>query len=174
MTVRTAALCLLIAAAPAIAAEREVIKTNWSEFQNQTSSRQLVGRTARIRLAGGGQVKAKVTSVSDSGLTVPTSRATKQWASGKEAVIPKGQVRSVAFEGRTGHRGLIGALIGLGAGVAIGTAAAYGAGAFDTIEGPAIIAAPATIAAGSIGAAVAGYYIGRRTDRRLPEFDIQP
>jgi len=174
MTVRAATLFLLIAAVPAAAADREVIKTNWSEFQTQASSRHLVGRTARIRLAGGEEVKAKVTSVSDSGLTVPLRRATRQWASGKEAVIPKTQIRSVAFEGRTGHRGLIGAVAGLAAGLAIGTVAAYSTGALDSVEGPAIIAAPVAIAAGSIGAGVAGYYIGRATAPGLPEFDIQP
>src|SRR6266852_3609927 len=111
------ALILLLVAGPARAASRDVIRTDWSGFEREVLARKLTHRTAQITLATGDESKTKLLSVSDRGLVVRATRATQQWASGnKEANIPKEQIRSVRFEGRLGHRGLIGALAGLGAG----------------------------------------------------------
>jgi hypothetical protein len=42
----------------------------------------------------------------------------------------------------------------------------------DLYEGPAVIAVPAVIAAGTAGAAVGGYYAGKRLDKREVEIRI--
>lgn len=151
-----------------MAREREVLRCDWSVLQQQITARNLQGRKARIRLAGGGEIKAKILSVAVAGLTVHDSRATRQWKTGPgEPVIPKEQVVSLRFEGRTGHGRLIGGLTGLGGGAAIGAAIVAGT---DVSEGWFFIIIPAgAVAIAAIGG-VAGYFIGRSFDTPNPEF----
>jgi hypothetical protein len=156
------ALTFVLFAIPMGAAEREVIRTDWSGFQKEVASRRLKGGSIRVAAAGK-EIKTELVDVLDSGLAVRPTRATKQWGD----KIPKDQVTSVRFNGRTGKRGLVGALVGLGAGAGIGAGVASENEVSEGI-GSAII--PAIGVGIAIGGAVAGYFIGRSMDTPIPEF----
>lgn len=143
------------------------LPTDWSGFQRQVSLRKLSPRSVRVALPGGGEIKTTLVQVEDNGLTVKATKAMKQWASGPErAFIPREQVRSVRFGGRIGHRGLIGGLLGLGAGVAVPVGIGASRGYEEVPSGlAAIVLGPA------LGAV--GYLIGRATDKPAPEFVIE-
>lgn len=150
------------------AADREVVRTDWNGFQNQFSTRSLNGHSARITLAGGQLIKTNVLRVTDSAVVVHANRATRQWDSGKsDAAIPKGQVTSVQFGGRTGNKRIIGLLAGFGGGAAIGAAIAASS---DVSEGIGIILIPMAAGAIAITGGVVGYFIGKAADRPGPEF----
>ncbi len=160
-------LAVLILANPGLSAERDVITADWSGFQQQVSMRKLFQRSVRVTLSGGGEIKTTLVQVEDNGLIVKATKAAKQWASGPErAMIPREQVRSVRFEGRIGHRGLIGGLIGLGVGVAV----PVGIGAAQDYE-----EVPSGLAAIVLGpvCGVVGYLIGHALDKPAPEFVIK-
>ena len=69
-----------------------------------------------------------------------------------------------------GHRGLIGGLLGFGAGAAIAAAVASGISCDES--GCLVVAAP-LVAIPAVGA-VAGYFIGRGTAPQGPEFVLGP
>lgn len=149
-----------------LAAERQTIRVDWSRFQQEVSTRKLLNRNVRFTISRGGEIKTTLVRVEDHGLTVKATKAARQWASGTEqASIPRAQISAVRFEGRMGHRGLIGGLVGLGAGVGIpvgvGASRDYGevpSGLAAIILGPAL--------------GTAGYLIGHFLDTRAPEFII--
>ncbi len=163
-------IAILMANCPSVAVERPSVTTDWAGFREQVAQRKLRNRSVRIVLASGSEIKATLTRVEENGIMVRLNRATKQWATGKEeAVLPRQAVSSVAFVGKVGRGGLIGGLVGLGAGAAIAGAAAAAEGG-GTCEG------------GSCGAvlllipvlAVGGWLIGRATEKPAPVFVIQP
>lgn len=159
-------------AASASAAEREVIKTNWAGFRQEAASRKLIGRTVRIQLAGGSEIKTRLRSIDDAGVITSLSKATQAWKSTQDrALIPQREIRSVRFEGHTGKAALIGGLAGLGAGA--GIAAAMTATA-ECSEGPCIILLPAIGVAVAVGTALAGYFAGRGLSPLAPEFVLAP
>jgi hypothetical protein len=161
-------LATILLAGPACAADREVIRSGWSGFQGQVAARKLTGRSVRIVLSSGGQVKTDLLEVTDSGLAVRATRATKQWKSSQGyARIPREQIATVRFGGRVGSHGLIGALAGLGAGAGIGAAVANG---ISCNEGSCLYIKPPVGAAFVATGVVAGYFIGRATGRPAPEF----
>jgi small nuclear ribonucleoprotein (snRNP)-like protein len=172
MNLRSAiALIVLLVPGSARAAAREVIRTDWDGFQQAVAVRKLVDRTVRITLMDGSEFKTRLRSVSGSGLVVRATRETRKWASGNEAAnIPRDQIRSVRFSGRVGHRGLIGAGVGLSAGVATAVAITNNISC-DEI-GCLVLLAPAI--AIPVTGAVTGYFIGRATAPQLPEFILTP
>ncbi len=162
------ALAATLLAQPLLAAGREVIKTDWNGFRQQVSSRKLHGRSAQIRLSGGRGIKTTLLDVTDAALVVRATRATSQWRSADgKARIPRDQAASVRFRGRSGKRGIMGGLIGLGAGAGIGAAIATG---HDITEGSLVVILPVVAAGVAIGFGVAGYFIGRSMDHPAPEF----
>lgn len=162
------ALAAILLAQPLLAADREVIHTDWNGFRQQVSSRKLEGRPAQIRLSGGSDIKTTLLEGTDAALVVRANRATQQWKSADgKAHIPKDQVASVRFGGRSGKRGILGGLIGLGAGAGIGAAIATG---HDITEGSLVVILPVVAVGVAIGCGLAGYFIGRSMDRPAPEF----
>ncbi len=153
-------------------AEQEIIKSRWSEFQREVTSRKLEGRSARIRLVSGRAARARVRRITDTGIAVDASRATKQWKSaGGETLIPRAEVASVQFGRKSGNRRWIGMLAGLGAGAGVGAAIATGS---DVTEGVGVIIIPLGAAAIALAGLASGYYIGKSLDRAAPEFVIVP
>jgi hypothetical protein len=149
---------LLLAAEPSAAAEREVISTDWTGFQKQVIARKFKDRSVLVGLTSGEEVKTTLEGLTDSGLVTKAKRE-----------IPKDQIRFVRISGKTGKGGLIGGMAGLGAGAAIGAAIATSS---DVTEGVGVILIP--IGAASIAAigGIAGYLIGRSSNRPAPEFVI--
>jgi len=168
----TMTLAAILLAGPLAAAEREILQTDWNHFQQRVAGLKLEGRSVRVRLRGGGELKTNLLRVEDTGLAVRLTRAARQWKSGEDtARIPKEQVAAVRFGGRMGHRGLIGALAGLGAGAGIGAAVAT---SIECYEGACVAVVPAAGAAIAGIGTVAGYFIGRATGRPAPEFVLTP
>jgi hypothetical protein len=158
-------LVALLLAEPGLAAEREVIRADWSRFRQQVWMRKPFQRHVRVTLSGGGEIKTTLVRVEDNGLIVKATKAAKQWAFGPEqAMIPREQVGAVRFGGRIGHRGMIGGLVGLGAGVAI----PVGIGAWRDDPWTGL----AAILLGPI-CGTAGYLIGHAIDKPAPEFVIK-
>jgi hypothetical protein len=159
---------------PAVAARREIVKTDWNGFERRVSEQKLEGRKVRIQLAGGSEIKARLIRTSGNGVILHVNRATSQWkTSKKEALLPRDQIRSVRFEGHLGHRGLFIGLASFGTAIGVGTALAASQDAFELSEGPLVIATPAAIVLGAIGIGVAGFFIGRATGPLAPEFVIE-
>jgi len=150
-------LCLV---APLIAAEREVIKTDWTRFWQVAQERKLLGRSAHVRLRDGREVKGKVQQITDAGITL-----------GSRPEVPKAEVASVRFDGKLGHRGLWGTLIGAGGGAAIGGAIVASS---DISEGPFVIILPASIGLLALIGGLVGYWIGHASAPHAPEFVLQP
>jgi hypothetical protein len=152
--------------------EREVVRCDWTTLDQQIKARHLGGGKARIRLAGGAEIQAKVLGVAGAGLRVHENRATRQWkTAGGEAVVPKEQAASLRFEGRKGKGRLIGTLAGAGAGAGIGAAIVTGT---DVDEGWFFIIIPVAAVAIAIIGGVAGYFTGRAFDTPNPEFILTP
>ncbi len=167
MRLLVSTLILTLTTVPAWAAEREVIRTEWSGFQKQIADRRLTGHSARVT-TGTKSVKTEVRGVSDTELVVRATRGTKQWSGGSgEARIPKDEVTSVRFDGRVGKKRLVGALAGLGAGAGI---AAVTVAQTEVSEGVGIILIPIFGVAIAAGGALAGYFIGCAADQPAPEF----
>lgn len=154
------------------AAARDTVQVNWDEFSNQLTAMRLAGRRARIALGGGDSVKATVFGADAAGLEVSESRKTRQWATnGGRARIPRDQIRSVRFDGRTSKRGRwIGALAGAGAGAAIAGAVIA---SNDVTEGTFSILIPAAACAAVPVGLLAGYFVGRAFDKSFPEFMLR-
>jgi hypothetical protein len=121
-----------------------------------------------VFLNNGTDFKAQIRRIEDDGLVVNRTGSTRLWETGpSEAKIPRALIARVRINGRIGKRGLIGGLIGAGAGAAFTTGTwAYYRGV-DRETGFYNTAAAATsIPAG----ALAGYLIGRFSSKLAPEF----
>jgi hypothetical protein len=153
-----------------LAGDAPLVKTDWAGFQAQVARRKLAGRDARIALVSGGEIKANVIRVEDDGIVVPITKATKQWAAGKEtAKVPRDGVANVRFSGTVGKAGLIGGLAGLGLGALVAGAGAAGMGNGNcegSVCGVALAAIPVN--------GVTGWLIGRGFKSPAPWFFIQP
>jgi hypothetical protein len=161
-------LSTLLMTGSALGRERESIRTDWAGFTRQVSERDLNGRSVRVRLSGGGEISSKLLEVTSDALVVRARRDMVQWKSADgRARIPREQVASVRFGGRTGHARAIGALVGLGGGAGIGVAAAND---LQVWEGPALIIKPVVAVAFAVAGFVIGYFIGRAVSQPAPEF----
>lgn len=165
-----AALIAMLMVTDLVAAGEDVtVKTNWTGFQEQVAQRKLRNRRAHISLASGGEVKTILMRVEENGIVVGLNRETRQWTSGKqEALVPRQDISSVRFDGKTGRGGLIGGLAGLGAGAAATAGAAAGMGG-GNCEGSSCGAVILLIPV----AAVCGWLVGRTTQKPAPVFVIQ-
>jgi hypothetical protein len=121
-----------------------------------------------MELPGGVYIEGKVMEIEPNGLRLKISKTSDRAVQPKgEHLIPR---QSVSVLHITEYHKL-GRLLGtLGAAAA---AAGIAAASYpDLYEGPAVIAVPAVVAAGTAGAAVGGYYIGKKIDRWEVEIRI--
>ncbi len=168
MRIIAVALAAMLLTEPVLAVEPEVVRTSWSDFQQQISARRLAGRNLRITLADGNTVKTNLLEATDAALVVRATRAARQWKSTDGyARIPREQVAAVRFSGRTGTHKLIGTLAGGLAGGGIGAAVGTSMGCN---EGSCMVVQPAVGAAFLITGIVAGYFVGRAMGTPAPEF----
>lgn len=137
------------------AGQREITST-WNELGPR-----VVDRNVSLVLPDGKRVKGKVRAVEPEGLRFQGRRGGR--------LIPRQSISTLEVT-EYGKRGRI--LVTLGA---VGTATAIVlANRPDLYEGLVIIIVPAVIAGGLIGIAIAGYYIGKRIDRRVTVIRIAP
>lgn len=164
-----AALTLIVQ--PGMAAQREVIETDWNGFRGQVQARKLAGRSAEIRFVDGLRTKAKVNDVRESVLVVRLNRDLDRWKTAKHvAEIPADRIASVRFSGKTGHARLIGSIAGAGGGAAIGGAITAST---DVTEGAFAIIIPASIAGLALIGWLVGYFTGNAIDKPAPEFVLK-
>lgn len=121
-----------------------------------------------MALPGGVYIEGKVLDVQPDGLRMKVSKSSDRRSQPKgEHLIPR---QSVSVLHMTEYRKLGRVLGTLGAaGAAAGISAASHP---DLYEGPAVVAVPAVMAVGTVGAAVAGYFVGKRMDKREIEIRI--
>ena len=121
-----------------------------------------------MALPGGVYIEGKVVEVEPSGLRLKISRTSDRAVQPKgEHLIPRQSVSVLHITEYRKRGRLLGTLVAAGAAGGI-AAANYP----DLYEGPAVIAVPAVVAAGTAGAAVAGYFIGKKIDRQEVEIRI--
>ena len=90
--------------------------------------------------------------------------------------VPKGETlvpqKAVSVVRVTDYRKIGRILCTLGA-VAV-SAIAVATADIDLYEGPAVILVPAVSVAGTVGLGVAGYYVGKRIDKRVVDIRVVP
>ncbi|MFB3829509.1 MAG: hypothetical protein ACE15B_22250 [Bryobacteraceae bacterium] len=128
------------------------IEVPWSELGPRVTDRKVA-----LVLPDGSRVEGKVHGVEPEGLRMSKGNR----------LIPRKSI-TVLHVTEYGKRGRLLATLGAVAATAGISAAKYP----DIYEGPAIIAVPAAVAGGITGSAVAGYFIGKRIDRRVTEIRI--
>jgi len=143
----------------------KVIEYRWSEL-----SPLITNRKVALTLPTGTQVEGKVQGLDADALRLRVSKTSNR----KD--IPKGNVRiprtSVSLLRVTDYR-IWGRLAGtLGAMAA--TTGIILAQNIDLYEGPQVILVPALSAVAVVGAGVAGYYVGKRIDKRVIYIRITP
>lgn len=121
-------------------------------------------------LPAGTRVEGRAVRVEADGLRLRVTKTSDRRAvAGGERLIPR---QSVSVLRLTEYRKLGRLLCTLGAtGLAGGIVATR---SIDIYEGPAVILVPALAAAGTVGAGVAGYFIGKRVDKRVIYIRISP
>ena len=150
-------LILLLAACVGAIAE-ETIEAKWDELGP------LLGTSkVSLLLPEGAEIQGMVLRVEPDGLRLKVQRTSDRKVMPKgERLIPRA---SVSLLRSTQYRGFARLLCGVGLPAAV--VGAVVTQNIDIYEGPAVVAVPAVIAAGAIGAGVGGYYIGKRIDRKV-------
>ncbi len=140
---------------------------NWAQLREAVASQKLMKRDVKVRLSPGDEVKTTLRAVDETALVVDGNRQTKKrWkaAYNNEVRIPRAEVTGLEFQGKKGKKGLMGALIGLGAGVGIALAILANSEEWDSLYSVFLIPA----------GPVAGYVIGHAADTPLPNYRIVP
>ncbi len=154
-----------VAAGSARAGETRQLQLKWEELDARISDRKVA-----FVLPDGTAAQGKVIGVQPDGLRLKVTKTSNRRALPKgRQLIPRGQISLLQV---TEYR-KIGRLLGTAG--AIGLAAGIVAAQhIDLYEGPAIVIVPAVAAAGTIGAGIGGYYIGKKFDKRVLEIRILP
>jgi hypothetical protein len=145
------------------AAEPRQLQLKWNELGPRIEDKKVA-----LVLPGGTYIEGKVQVVRSDGLSLRISKTSDRQAQPKGwQLIPRQSVSTLRV---TEYRKLARLLVTAGAlAVAAGIAAANYP---DLYEGPAIVVVPAVTAGGMAGVAVAGYYAGKRLDKRVIEIRV--
>jgi hypothetical protein len=147
------------------AMEPQSTELRWSEL-----SARVTGRKIALALPEGAAVEGKAIAVTPDGLRLRISKTSDRKVAPKgELLVPR---KSVSLVSVTEHGWIGRVLCSLGAG-ALTAALILNAGS-NVYEGALVVVVPASAAAGGVGAAVGGYYIGKRIDRRTTEIRVIP
>jgi hypothetical protein len=149
----------------ALGGEPQQLRLKWEELGARLPNKKIA-----FVLPDGTRVEGKVLSVQADGLQLKVSKSSDKKAQPKgKHLIPRASISVVQV---TEYR-KIGRLVGT-AGAAAIAAGILAANYPDLYEGPAVIAVPVLGAAGSAGAAVAGYYAGKAFDKRVTQIRVEP
>jgi hypothetical protein len=156
MTIRTWLALAAFTTTTCFAGEPRQLDLRWNELGNR------LGRSkVALVLPDATRVKGRVHGVEAEGLRLKTSKG--------ETLIPR---KSVKFLRVIEYRsiGRLACTVG-----AIAAAAAITvAGSQDIYEGSLLIIVPAVGAAGTVGAGVGGYYLGKALDKKVTEIRVIP
>lgn len=148
-----------------LAAGQPETKWKWSELSPIVTDHKVA-----LVLPAGTEIEGKVLSVEPDGLRLRVTRTSDRNAVGKgERLIPR---QSVSVLRLTEYRKMARLLCTLGAVAIAGLVVA--SQDIDVYEGPAVIIVPAVTAVGTAGAGVAGYFIGKRIDKKVLYIRVAP
>jgi hypothetical protein len=135
----------------------------WSELGPRIEDKKVA-----LVLPGGTYIEGKVQAVQPDGLRLRVSKTSDRQAQPKgKYLIPRQSVSTLRV---TEYRKLARLLVTAGA---LAAAAGIAAASYpDLYEGPLVVIIPAVTAGGMAGVAVAGYYAGKRLDKRVVEIHI--
>jgi hypothetical protein len=154
---------LAIGLGTARARDPQQAQLKWGELQPH-----IAGKKVALALPDGTAVEGKVRQVEADGLQLKITKTSDRKAQPKGVhLIPR---QSVTFLRVTEYRWIGRLLCTVGA---IGaTAGIVAAQHIDVYEGAALVVVPVVVAGGSAGVGVAGYYIGKKLDKRVTEIRI--
>ena len=162
MTATIAAL-LWISQGVARGGEPGQLQMKWSELDSV-----IAGRKVALVLPSGTHIQGKVLRVEPEGLRLNIAKTSDRKAQPKgEHLIPRQSVSVLRYTEYRKIGRLVGTL-GLPAAVAVGALAATP----SYLEGGAIAAAAAARTGCVVGAAIGGYYIGKRVDKNITEIRV--
>ena len=145
------------------AGEPRQLQLKWSEIGHRIEDRKVV-----LVLPGGTYVEGKVQRVVPDGMWLRVSKTSDHQAQPKGShLIPRPSVSMLQV---TEYRKLARLLVTAGA---IAAAAGIVAANYpDLYEGPTVVIVPAVTAAGMVGVAIGGYYVGKKLEKRVVEIHI--
>jgi hypothetical protein len=139
------------------------LQLKWNELGPRIEDKKVA-----LVLPGGTYIEGKVQRVEPAGLWLRVSKTSDHKAQPKGShLIPRPSVSMLQV---TEYRKLARLLIT--AGVVAAAAGIVAANHPDLYEGPLVVIVPAVTATGMAGVAVAGYYAGKRLDKRVFEIRI--
>ena len=139
------------------------MELSWNELGPR-----IEGEQVALVLPGGTHIQGKVRYVEPNGLRLWVSKTSdRKILSRGEQLIPRSSVSVLRV---TERRVLARPVCAVGAAAA--AAAIVLAGTSDFYEGPGVVIRPAVAVGGSIGMGVAGYYVGKRLDRKVTEIRV--
>lgn len=137
----------------------------WEELDARIANKKVA-----FVLPDGTHVAGKVIGVQPDGLRMKVSKSSNRQVQPKgRQLIPR---QSISVLQVTDYRKL-GRLLGTTGAIAA-AAGIVAAQNIDLYEGPAIIIVPAIAAAGTVGAGIGGYYVGKAFDKRVTEIRVMP
>ena len=145
------------------AGEPRQLQLKWSELGPRIEDKKVA-----LVLPGGAYIEGKVQAVQPDGLRLRVSKTSDRQAQPKgKQLIPRQSVSTLRV---TEYRKLARLLVTAGV---IAAAAGIAAATFpEPFEGAMYVVVPAVTAGGIAGAAVGGYYAGKRLDKRVTEIRI--
>jgi hypothetical protein len=156
--------CAACSWARAGAAPRQA-QLRWDELDARIANKKVA-----LVLPDGTHVEGKVIRVEPDGLRMDVRKSSDRNAQPKGShLIPR---RAVSFLRVTDYRKL-GRLLGTTGAIAL-AAGIVAAQEIDLYEGPLVVIVPAVAAAGTAGAGVGGYYLGKSLDKRVTEIRVVP
>ncbi len=154
---------VLLSAGIAFAGNPAVLDLKWGELQPRVA-----GKKVALVLPDGTRIEGKARQVETDGLRMKVSKTSDKKVQPKGVhLIPRQSVSVVRVTDYRWMGRLIGTLGAIGA-----TAAIVGAQDIGISEGVGVIAVPAAIAAGAVGAGIGGYYVGKRIDKRVVDIRV--
>lgn len=152
------ALGLLLVFGRGLAAADETVETKWNALRPL-----IVNQKIALELPDGTEIQGKTLAVGPDGLRMKVSKTSNRKVMRKgERMIPRASVSVIRM---TQHYGFARLLVP--AGVAAASVALVATRDIDIYEGSLVVVVPAVAASGIAGGTIAGYYVGKRIDRKV-------
>ena len=151
------ALGLLLVAASQAAAD-ETVEVKWDVLGPMIANRKIA-----LALPDGTEIQGKALAAGPDGLRLKVSKTSDRKVMRKgERLVPRASVSVIRM---TQHHGIARLLVP--AGVLAVSVAVVATRDIDIYEGPLVVVVPVVAAGAIAGGTVAGYYVGKRMDRKI-------
>ena len=156
--IRTFALGLLLVLGAGPLLADQTVDVKWDALRPL-----IAGQKIALALPDGTEIQGKTLAIGPEGLRMKVSKTSNRKVMDKgERLIPRPSVSVIRM---TQHRGV--ARLVVPAGVAALSVALVATRDIDMYEGPLVVIVPAVAAGGIAGGTIAGYYVGKRIDRKV-------